>query len=333
MNAASERRSDTTDQLDLKIAHCLQVAPRAPFAAVAAVLGVSEQTVARRYRRLRSSGVARVVGLIDPEVFGQQNWSLWLRCRPDSAEQIARALARRDDVHWVALLSGGTEVCCVLRARSDHDRDHLLLRQLPRTAEIDSIEAYGVLHVFRGASTADWRVGGADLLQPEQYERLSEHAIATDGRHVTFEAADDVLVRELMRDGRATYASLAAAAGDGRTDAQVRRRVEELCAARVLYFDVDVRSEAFGGTVNAFLVLVVSPAQLHAVGEALARHDSVLFAAATTGSASIMATVSFATMAQLYAFIADEVGQFDGVGQVRVLPVSKAIKQAGSVIG
>src|SRR5271167_3867805 len=85
------------DDLDRQLAQCLGIDGRASFSAIAEVLGVSDQTVARRYRRLRSA------------------WVLRLRCVPGSGEAIAEALARREDTAWVQLLSGDTEVLCSLR--------------------------------------------------------------------------------------------------------------------------------------------------------------------------------------------------------------------------
>ena len=52
------------DTLDLKIIQGIQVGPRLPFARIAEVIGVSEQTVARRYRRLRGDGIMRGPGLV-----------------------------------------------------------------------------------------------------------------------------------------------------------------------------------------------------------------------------------------------------------------------------
>ena len=53
--------SHTIDRVDRRILHALQIAPRAPFARIAIVLGVSEQTVARRYQRMRGAGIVRVL--------------------------------------------------------------------------------------------------------------------------------------------------------------------------------------------------------------------------------------------------------------------------------
>ena len=51
--------SAVLDHLDRQIVRALQIDPRAPFSRIAEVLGVSEQTVARRYRRLRGDGYLR----------------------------------------------------------------------------------------------------------------------------------------------------------------------------------------------------------------------------------------------------------------------------------
>src|SRR6202043_1819321 len=87
----------TIDDLDRQLTQCLGVEGRASFSAIAAVLGVPDQPVARRYRRLRSAGVLRVVGLKYPKSAGYANWFLRLRCVPGSGEAIAAALAQRSD--------------------------------------------------------------------------------------------------------------------------------------------------------------------------------------------------------------------------------------------
>src|SRR5580700_5764162 len=105
----------TIDDLDRQLAQCLGVDGRASFSQLAEVLGVSDQTVARRYRRLRSAGLLRVAGLKWDKKHGSAHWFLRLRSVPGAGEAIAAALARRNDTAWVQLLSGDTEVLCSLR--------------------------------------------------------------------------------------------------------------------------------------------------------------------------------------------------------------------------
>lgn len=320
----------TRDALDVKIVHCLQVAPRASFAVIGSVLAVSEQTVARRYRRLLSSGAARVIGFVDAEPFGRQNWMLHLSCRPDSALNIGRAVAGRRDVQWVAVMSGGTQVDCVLRPRSIDEQDQLLLRQLPRTAQITGIEASSVLHVYRGSTTKDWRLG-PDFLSAEEEQRLVGGTPAPSGRSVELTASDEPLVQALMVDGRATYADLRSAS-DGMTEAQVRRRVTELREAGALYFDVDIDERQFGLALSAQLHLTVAPSHLHAVGEAVGAHPAVRFCGATSGPTSITANVAAPDTESIYRFVSEEVGRLEGVAQVQVALVSRILKRAGAVV-
>ncbi len=105
------------DRLDRQILQALQLEGRAPFSRLAAVLGVSEQTIARRYRRLHTQGVVRVLGLIDPARQNQARWFVRAQCRPDAAAHLAKVLAARDDVSWVSLTAGGSEVTCATHTR------------------------------------------------------------------------------------------------------------------------------------------------------------------------------------------------------------------------
>src|ERR1700742_2577842 len=145
--------SIAVDDLDRQLVQCLGVDGRAPFSAIAEVLGVSDQTVARRYRRLRSAGLIRVVGLRYAKYTGGVNWFLRLRCVPGSGEAIAAALARRDDTAWVQLLSGDTEVLCALRTDGTGSHESLL-RRLPRSERIVAVTAFSRLHIFTGGPDA-----------------------------------------------------------------------------------------------------------------------------------------------------------------------------------
>src|SRR3984885_2416310 len=140
---------------------------RASFAAIAEVLGVSDQTIARRYRRLRSTGALRVVGLASPKKAYASGF-LRMRCVPGSGEAIAAALARRDDTAWVQLLSGDTEVLCALRGDPREGSDALLAR-LPRSNRIVAVTAYSRLHIFSGGTDA---LGFLDVLPPAQLAPL-----------------------------------------------------------------------------------------------------------------------------------------------------------------
>ena len=115
----------TLDAIDRQIIHILTIEPRASFRTIAAVTGISDQTAARRYRRLSETAGLRVLGAVDGSLLGWVEWFVRLQTTPGGADSIAEALARRPDTRWVHLASGGTEIICTLQARTEEQRDAL----------------------------------------------------------------------------------------------------------------------------------------------------------------------------------------------------------------
>src|SRR5689334_7148133 len=63
----------TLDAMDRQIIHILAVEPRASFRTIADVTGISDQTAARRYRRLCDTVGLRVLGMPDGSRLGWTN--------------------------------------------------------------------------------------------------------------------------------------------------------------------------------------------------------------------------------------------------------------------
>ena len=319
----------TVDELDRQLAQCLGVDGRASFAAIAEVLGVSDQTVARRYRRLRSAGALRVVGLKYPKSAGYANWFLRLRCVPGSGEAIAAALAQRSDTAWVQLLSGDTEVLCSLRGDASDGSESLLTR-LPRSGRIVAVTAYSRLHMFTGGPDA---LGFMDVLPAARVAPLRA-AVRTRPRPTepeeTASDLDAALFSALALDGRTPYADIAAVSSYSETT--VRRRMEQLRETGVLYFDLELDMPAFGFRSAAWLFLSVPPSHLADVGSALAKFPEVAYVTATTGPANLAAIAVCTNEESLYEFLTAKVGALPGVERVETAPVIRTVKQASPVM-
>jgi DNA-binding Lrp family transcriptional regulator len=320
-------KSFSFDQLDRQIIHALIIDGRVPFSRIAAAVGASEQTVARRYRRMRSADVVRVVGLPDWQRLGQSDWVVRLQCVPDAAAAVAEALARRSDTSWVALTSGGTEISCVVKPADGRSRHDLLLRQLPSSRRIVAISAQSLLHMFRGGAS-HWPQA-TQALTAEQVARL-EVSAPDAGPGKGLGPDDRVLLAALALDGRASYADLAQVTHWH--ESTVRRRLEELRAAGMVYLDVDVDDAVFGIGTHANLYLSVAPARLAAVGEALAEHPEVPFVAATTGASNLMATVLCRDDHALYRYLTERVARLDGVNALEVILIIRSVKRAATVL-
>src|SRR5437773_12068344 len=90
--------SDALDLLDRPIVRSLQLSPRAPCGRIGEALGVSEQTVARRYRALHRDGVLHVIATVDPSALGESDWIVRIRSRPEAVLDLGRALGQRPDI-------------------------------------------------------------------------------------------------------------------------------------------------------------------------------------------------------------------------------------------
>ncbi|MFF4258795.1 Lrp/AsnC family transcriptional regulator [Streptomyces sp. NPDC001663] len=311
------------DPLDLQVLQALQVDGRAPFSRIADVLGVSDQTVARRYRRLHSSAHVRVLGMTDENRLGRQTWIVRLRCIPDVAEQLADALAKRPDTLYVTLISGGTEVICGMKPRSRKERDELLFDRLQRTRQIVSVTAHCLLHPFYGGSLG-W-LHKSNALTADQQSALRPPAPEPFDGPVILDAEDEALLAVLRQDGRATLTELQKATGQ--TESAVKRRLEALISSGVLYFDVQYDHEPLGLDVSAMLWLTVLPRALADVGRSLAGHPEVHFASATTGQANVVLSARFRSTDELYTYLSEKIGALDGIQAVETCLILRQVKQ------
>ncbi|MFE9429227.1 Lrp/AsnC family transcriptional regulator [Kitasatospora sp. NPDC006697] len=314
------------DDLDRRLVHALQLDGRAPFSTIAEVLGVSDRTVARRYARLRSAGAVRVVGGVDPTVLGAVLWMVRVRCTPAASLPVAEALARRPDTSWVSLSSGGTEITCVVRTESAADSEALLLTTLPRTPRVERVTAHSVLHAFYGGP--DSLIGKLGALDRESVERLRPPrppAVTTTAR---LDDGDRRLLALLAADGRAGFEELASATGWSPTT--VRRRMAELREQGVLYLELDVDWRMFGLTARTLLWLSVAPAHLTQAGHALAAHPEIAFAAATTGTTNLYASVVCSDQRALYRYLTTRVAALPAITHIETAPVIRTVKQAAN---
>jgi DNA-binding Lrp family transcriptional regulator len=331
----------TLDAVDRQIVHILTIEPRASFRTVAEVTGISDQTAARRYRRLSETAGLRVLGVLDGSRLGWVRWFVRLQTTPGSADSIADALARRPDTSWVRLASGGTEVTCVVEARTPEQRDALFLRGLPGSRRIVQISAHSIMHDFtpgpwqevtRALSAAQLAVlspGGTTPpgTPPSGGTHPPSPPLPTPRARLTPE--DEPLVAELARDGRASNAALAAAIHWH--ESTVRRRIDELRRAGLLRFEVDLDHWMLGMTVDVMLWLSVEPAQLDRAGRALATHPEIPFAGATTGPTNLVATAAFRDTQHLYEYLTTQLASLPGATSVQTAPVIRTVKRTGAV--
>jgi len=326
-------KSSKFDALDRRLIHALQMDGRMSFSRIAEVLGVSDQTIARRYTRLRTEGHLRVLASIDPSLMGDVMWHVRVQCKPDGAERLGKTLAMRDDTAWVSMSSGGTEINCSTWAPASMVQEpSLLLARLPRTPNVVSMSAHCVMHTFFGGSRGLTLKSGA--LTTEEVEALEsapthEPGIAAEKHEpVVLDDGDRRMLAVLGRDGRAELAELAAATGWSQST--VRRRLAQLRASGAVFLDVEYDYRIYNLMTRVLLWASVAPAELESAGRALAEHPEVAYACATTGVSNLHAVLLCPDLHSLYTYLTTRVASL-GVRQVETSPIMRALKGPATV--
>jgi Lrp/AsnC family transcriptional regulator for asnA, asnC and gidA len=136
---------------------------------------------------------------------------------------------------------------------------------------------------------------------------------------------DRNIVAELQRNGRITTQALAAVAGVSEVTA--RRRLRRLMSDGVVQVAAGVDPFQVGVQSPALVGVRVERSRLHQVAEALARHPSVRYVAASTGTFHLYAEVMATSNDELGRLLLDEIGAIDGVIDTETALILRIYKQ------
>lgn len=322
--------SDAFTAGERQLLQALQIDGRAPFRVLAEVLGTSDQTVARRFARLRESGRARVVGLTAPLRLGLATWMVRVRTHPDAALDVATAIARRDDTAWVHVTSGGTEIVCTTQTARVLGADSLLLGVLPRSRRVVDVTAHQLLHLFHaGPDSPLLKWGALDDAQVAALVAQRPPVEATDDV-VVLDDVDRALLRLLAVDGRTRVEDLSATTGVPPTT--VRRRIDALRRSGALYYDVEFDSRRFDTGAPTIVWAKVAPRDLEAAGEGLAALPATAFAAVVTGPSNLYGVLTTQTSTELYRLLSGPVAELPGLTALESAPVLRNVKAGAPLI-
>jgi DNA-binding Lrp family transcriptional regulator len=251
-----------------------------------------------------------------------------VHAKPDDLPRLAEALVRRPEVTHANVLSGGTELVCVVRAPVDNAEAGLLHR-LPRTSTVLDMRVDLVLNVFGSPMYAHW-TGYGHALNPQQVAALQPPDGAHSQRPAEPTAEDQPLLDALADDGRISDSKLGERTGW--SPARVKRRLVALQACGTLSFDLDVLPERLGFPLHAILWISAAPCHLASVAERIARHDEVASVAAITGPANLMVVVICRGAEHLYNYLVERLASVEHVRSYDVSVRSRRLKQVGSLI-
>ncbi|MER5884557.1 Lrp/AsnC family transcriptional regulator [Streptomyces sp. NPDC001941] len=272
-------------ELDQGLVHALQVAPRASWARLGAVLGADPATLSRRWQRLTEAGAAWISCLPGTAPVGGGPGGLAfveVDCVHGGAPRAARRLAAQPAVISVEHVTGGRDLLLTVYAPDLAAFARWTTVELGAVEGVTASRTHPVSAVH--AEGSRWRLRS---LTGEQVR-----ALAAGPAPVARPAAgpltdlDRRLLELLCRDGRAPYAVLAEESGTSATS--VRRRVRRLFDSGAVQARCEVARPLSQWPVATVLWGRAAARDLTARAQAVAGLREVRMCAALTGRANLM---------------------------------------------
>jgi DNA-binding Lrp family transcriptional regulator len=317
--------TDGVDEIDVALLDALHLNPQATFEELGEVLGVSPVTVARRWRRLVSTGRAWVSSAIGPRL--PVKAALFeAECQPGAAQLVADEFASRPQVFSVNITTGKDDIYALLVAADQPSLSELIVDVLPEVAGLLRVQSTLITGLFSGTR---WRLGG---LSTGQARAVTPNP-PTGARPHEFDDFDRELFLALQHDGRLSCRDLAAVVGQSET--VVRRRMGLLTRSGLLAFRTDFARVEAGWLTGVALKLRVTGSPVAVVGHTLVQYPETRFCAATTGdgAANLFVTMQLHELSVLDAVISRLLAEYPGVAVMDARVVLRSVKSWGRLLG
>ena len=132
---------DKFDSLDCRMIGLLQQDGRMSNTAMAQALGISEYTVRTRLKRILESGIIRIVAVANPIDLGFEiSGNLKIRIDLKKTAQVIDKLQKIDELVWIALTTGGTDIDVDFAVRYIKELQELIFNKISKIDGILSTE-------------------------------------------------------------------------------------------------------------------------------------------------------------------------------------------------
>ncbi|MFF1917376.1 Lrp/AsnC family transcriptional regulator [Streptomyces sp. NPDC058239] len=287
------------DDVDQALVHALQIAPRAGWNEIGAVLGLDAVTVARRWHRLTEAGAAWISCSPSPALAATGQGLLAVvevDCASGSLLAVARALAELPHVTAVEHVSGDRDLLLTVMATDLAALTHWVTRGIGAMQGIVATRTHLASTVYTEGSR--WRLRALDRTQ---IARLAETgAPRADTPLFPLTDLDHALVGALSMNGRATYRALADACGT--SPDTVRRRLGRLFAAGMLQPRCEVARPLSEWPVTVILWGRVTAGELESVSRSVTGAREVRLCAGLTGRNNVLVVAWVKSLADAQRF-------------------------------
>ncbi|GAB3537856.1 hypothetical protein GCM10027403_22970 [Arthrobacter tecti] len=197
------------DESDLQLISALQDAPRANWSDLAHILEMGEDTLAERWRRISSAGLAWVSLVDQQDVSGQATTFVLLQTRSGRRSEVLEKLVPDPLVRTVHCVSGMNSIVLLVSTDGPRETEGFIGETLESLHGIDRMQVFPAVGVV--TSAAHWRTAALSPAQRRSLARLDQGQ-ADPGMDTAWVRRDPVagaLLKELAMDGRMSTAELA----------------------------------------------------------------------------------------------------------------------------
>ena len=312
------------DALDLRIINALQIAPRAPWAQLAPIIGVDAGTLNRRWRELHAGGTAWI-STFDPDSW-EAGALVEINCHSGANLRVAAALAETREAIGVDLTAGGRDIVATIAAPTEAALWTYLLEELPRIDGIESTHSHPIArNVYDGSA---WRVRALDAVETQQVQALALPARGrTAGPNLELERR---ITAVLNSDGRAAATAIGAALGE--SPRQIRETMAQMSDSGRLQQRTDLVRGASGWPVSAWYFVRVPASKLDGVAARLQQLGELRLVSHTVGPYDLIMGVWLKSLAEVQRLEQHLEVKLPGVSTADRSVVLRSVKQFGQIL-
>jgi DNA-binding Lrp family transcriptional regulator len=302
------------DDIDHQLIGELFVDGRASYAAMAPRVGLSQAAVRARVRRLLDEHVVTVSARVDPRSVGVGVFALVFVSTEGPAREVAERLAEFDAVVFVVCLTGRWSLLVELRCP---DYPSLL-------TTLDRIRATMGVSDAESLSAVDYLKAGTSGIAADVFGQPTERRVPRPvPKERPLDEIDLQLLRELVADGRATFADMAPRVG--LSQAGVRARVQRLLDEHIVVVQASTGASVLGLASFSAVFIQVRGGAVD-VGERLAAMHEFTIVAITSGSFGLIGEVWSRDDAHLLSTL-DTIRSIDSVADVESATYLEIVKE------
>lgn len=266
----------------------LQVAPRAPWATLGSVLGISAVTAAKRWNALAEEGVAWVTAA--PGMARQNTQCLAyveITCPAEHRLAAANTIAQHTTALTVELTTGSADLLVTVAAADLQTLSHYLLHHLDQVDHLGSTRTRIATRLYSEGSM--WRLRVLDADSVARLEQVRELQVSAEPYRelmpVLSEAAK-VMLTHLAADGRRSLVELADLANISISTA--RRHISRLLQSEMIILRTDVNAMAVNWPVQIYLWAEAPIDKLSETATALSSFRSTRLTATVASGANLV---------------------------------------------